>query len=260
MAPLVILATAIMALSAVCYAVTDKQVNDFLNVCIDSKHHKEKPGPEVDYFHHCTPWIDHACCKSNTTKHIESDGTITLYRMRWDQCPQKRAMSAKCKRFFEMDTCFYECSPYLRPWIEVDPHSKVTRRERFTNVPLCSSDCDAWFEACKFDYTCSNNWGDMETWNWTKNGNDCKMECKTFKDYFGSPANFCNRLFNYSFKYTSGKAGEDCMVLWPNGTNSRLNSQVARKYARKELSVSQSDVLRPRFAIVILAFLLFAQL
>ena len=65
------------------------------------------------------------------------------------------------------------------------------------------------------------------------------MECKTFKDYFGDPKNFCNQIFNLSWKYTEGKAGEDCMTLWPNGTTN-INENVARKHAERLLTTESS--------------------
>ena len=217
-------------------AVTDEEIDEFLNVCIDAKYHKSKPGPEADVFNktfHCTPWKGHACCTANTMYNIREDGALSLYNMHWDQC--KTVMSPKCRRYFEIDTCMYECSPYMKPWITVDPNSKKTRKERFTNVPICKSDCDAWFDACKDDLTCSDNWGNFTTWNW-KTGM-CKMECKTFKEYFGNPEKFCNKIFNFSWKYTEGKAGEDCMTLWPNGTTN-INENVARKHARNLLTTN----------------------
>lgn len=35
------------------------------------------------------------------------------------------------------------------------------RKERFFNVPLCASDCDKWFDDCKDEYTCVDNWTTM---------------------------------------------------------------------------------------------------
>ena len=240
MAKVYVFMLAVFCVAAYSLAVTDEEIDKFLDVCIDSKHHKSKPGPETDVFNntfHCTPWKDHACCKANTTYKIKKDGVFSLYRMHWDQC--NKTMSPKCRRYFEIDTCMYECSPYMKPWITIDPKSKVTRKERFQNVPMCKKDCDEWFDACKNDFTCSDNWGDQSTWNWTKQGNMCKMECKTFKEYFGGPENFCNKIFNYSWKYTEGKAGEDCMTLWPNGTTN-INKKVAEKYARELLTAKSS--------------------
>lgn len=236
-------------------AVTDKEIDEFLDICIDAKYHKSKPGPEADIFNkkfHCTPWKGHACCSANTTFNIQEDGALSLYNMHWDQC--NTVMSPKCRRYFEVDTCMYECSPYMKPWITIDPNSKKTRKERFTNVPICKSDCDEWFDACRDDLTCSNNWGNFTTWNW-KTGM-CKMECKTFKDYFGDPAKFCNKIFNFSWRYTEGKAGEDCMTLWPNGTTN-INENVARKYARRFLTTksSGSKVAVGYISVILLAVL-----
>ena len=245
-----------LSLIGMASSVTEHQINDYLNVCIDSKYHKSKPGPESEGFTYCTPWKDHACCKANTTRHIANDGTFTLYRMKWNQCAHIKPLSSQCKRFLEMDTCFHECSPNMSPWIQVDPNSTTTRRERVVNVPLCASDCDAWFEACKDDYTCSGNWMDLKSWNWTKTGNECKNPCKTFKEYYDDPTTFCNRLFNYSFKYTNGKPGKDCMVMWPNGTNSNANAQVAREYARKALSTSAGLSLISHGVVPLLACML----
>lgn len=248
MAKFVLFALVVSFQMAASLAVSDEEIDQFLNICIVAKHHKSQPGPEGDVFNktfHCTPWKNHACCKANTTFNIREDGALSLYNMRWDQC--NRNISAKCRRYFEMDTCMYECSPYLKPWIVVDTKSKKTRKERFMNVPMCSHDCGKWFDACKEDFTCSNNWGDYTTWNW-KTGM-CKMECKTFKQYFGDPENFCNKIFNYSWKYTEGKAGEDCMTLWPSGSTN-INKKVAEKYARKHLTTESSAPVLSTQAIV----------
>ena len=215
------------------FGVLESDVDRYLDRCLRSKYHKEKPGKEGSYFH-CSPWENHACCTANTTRNIQVDGTVSMYNMKWDQCNQ--TMSPKCRRFFEMDTCFYECSPNLAPWIVVDKYSKKTRRERVVQIPLCASACDEWFDACKDDLTCSNNWGNYSTWNW-KTGM-CKMECKTFKEYFGGPEKFCNKIFNHSFSYSRGTPGKDCFILWPNSTLISANIRVARKAAKKAMEVN----------------------
>ncbi|KAK3716557.1 hypothetical protein QZH41_006388 [Actinostola sp. cb2023] len=98
-----------------------------------------------------------------------------------------------------------------------------------------------WYlKACKDDYTCSNDWGNAETWKLTKTGNECKYPCRTFKQYFNNPINFCNSLFDRSFKYIIGIPGQDCMLLWPNDANNTANTQLAREYARKAISAGLS--------------------
>ena len=33
------------------------------------------------------------------------------------------------------------------------------RNEIFSDVPFCESECNAWWNACKDDLTCVENWG-----------------------------------------------------------------------------------------------------
>ena len=217
-----------------------------LNRCLDGKHHKEVPGPEGEEFkkYYCAPWADRSCCTSKTSRNIEEDGTLTLYNMKWNHCA--RNLSRGCRDWFIKDTCFYECSPNLGPFIVVDKRSKITRKERFINVPLCANDCDAWFEACKDDLTCSDNW--VKNWKWSKQGNQCIKECKTFKEYFQDSQNFCNDIFDATFEYTGGKVGKDCFTLWPNITKnvSNPNTNVARiaQKSQKDATAVSEKVLK----------------
>lgn len=62
----------------------------------------------------CVPWRENACCTANTSAEAHNDNSY-LYNFNWNHCG---AMSAKCKKHFIQDTCFYECSPHLGPWIQ----------------------------------------------------------------------------------------------------------------------------------------------
>lgn len=70
------------------------------------------------------------------------------------------------------------------------------RKQRFHNVPLCQSDCDAWFKDCAEDYTCGSNW--IRNWDWTSEGNKCAKDavCKTFEDTFGTAKDFCEKVID----------------------------------------------------------------
>ncbi|KAL7982844.1 hypothetical protein Chor_013450 [Crotalus horridus] len=85
-----------------------------LNVCMDAKHQKTKPGPEDKLHKQCSPWKDNACCTLNTTQEAHEDASY-LYNFNWNHCG---IMSDRCKKHFIQDTCLYECSPNLGPWIE----------------------------------------------------------------------------------------------------------------------------------------------
>lgn len=62
----------------------------------------------------CAPWKDNACCTANTSSEAHKDQS-NLYNFNWNHCG---LMPPKCKRHFIQDTCLYECSPNLGPWID----------------------------------------------------------------------------------------------------------------------------------------------
>ncbi len=43
--------------------------------------------------------------------------------------------------------------------------SESWRKERIVDVPLCLEDCKSWFEDCKDDFTCKENW--HKGWDWS---------------------------------------------------------------------------------------------
>uniref|UniRef100_A0A2K5LBK9 Folate receptor beta n=1 Tax=Cercocebus atys TaxID=9531 RepID=A0A2K5LBK9_CERAT len=59
--------------------------SDPLNVCMDAKHHKTKPGPEDKLHDQCSPWKKNACCTANTSQELHKD-TSRLYNFNWDHC------------------------------------------------------------------------------------------------------------------------------------------------------------------------------
>ncbi|XP_046853174.1 folate receptor beta-like [Xenia sp. Carnegie-2017] len=224
-------------------ASVSKKVVDYLDRCIATSNHKKKPGPEYDS-KECVPWRSHGCCSANTTSAIKKDGALTLFNRKWNHCGN---LSDKCREFFIKNTCFYSCSPNLAPWIVNDPMGGLTRTEKFKSIPLCSDDCDAWFDACKNDMTCSNDWSD--TWKWTDNDKCDKQKCTSFKDYFTNSMMFCNKIFDHTYKYTSGKPGRDCMNLWPDSGAKDLNLEFASTVTRNIIA-SSSTLLYPAFMLI----------
>ena len=53
--------------------------------------------------------------------------------------------------------CYYECSPdlgpYTKPGFDGFPF--------LDSIPICADFCDAWFEACRNEFTCAENWLDF---------------------------------------------------------------------------------------------------
>jgi len=226
---------------------------EFVHKCIDSRYHKTTPGKEgVEFVGSCKPWTNYSCCTANTSSKIHADVLYSLHKMVLDQCPTIKNMSSKCREHFKHDTCFYECSPNLSPWIVRDGVSKVTRKERAMHIPLCADDCDQWFHDCKDDYTCSGNWGNSSSWNWKKKGSPemCTQPCKTFSEYYKNPKTFCEKIFNYSFAYGSNNRSE-CMQLWPKSWEDNL--PVAKFYAKLKQPTASAFNFGPTwFAVMFL--------
>ncbi|XP_012861662.1 folate receptor gamma-like isoform X2 [Echinops telfairi] len=205
---------------------TRRDRTDLLNVCMDAKHHKTRPGPEDKLHDQCTPWKKNACCSANTSQELHKD-TSLLYNFNWDHCGQ---MEAKCKRHFIQDSCLYECSPNLGPWIrQVD---QSWRKERFLDVPLCREDCQSWWEDCRTSHTCKTNW--QKGWNWTSGMNECpvKAACHTFEFYFPTPAALCEGLWDHAYKVSNYSRGSGrCIQMWFDPAHGNPNEEVARFYA-----------------------------
>ncbi|CAG2108294.1 unnamed protein product, partial [Medioppia subpectinata] len=134
--------------------------------CITTDFHKKRPSKEDVLHKQCEPWKDYSCCTNRRT--ISSHQSINHYKFNLNHCPTQ-PMSDKCRKHFTQDLCFYECEPFVKPWVV-----KVNRsfaEERIYKVPICASDCDQWWEDCKDDYTCTNNWA--RNFKWTNGSNVC---------------------------------------------------------------------------------------
>lgn len=95
------------------------------------------------------------------------------------------------------------------------------RTERYFKVPLCKKDCDNWFDACKNDFTCRDNWSYGFLWRegdfikvalctilfnsicslFFKGINYCRPEdkCITIKEMYETAENFCRTIWDDSF-------------------------------------------------------------
>ncbi|CAD7672969.1 unnamed protein product [Nyctereutes procyonoides] len=199
---------------------------DLLNVCMDAKHHKAKPGPEDKLHALCTPWRKKACCTVSTSQELHKD-TSRLYNFTWDHCGK---MEPACKHHFIQDNCLYECSPNLGPWIQEVNQS--WRKERILHVPLCREDCEQWWRDCRTSYTCKSNW--HRGWNWTSGVNKCpaRTTCRTFEAYFPTPAALCEGIWDHSYKATNYSRGSGrCIQMWFDPAQGNPNEEVARFYA-----------------------------
>ncbi|XP_072040542.1 folate receptor gamma-like isoform X2 [Amphiura filiformis] len=219
---------------ATCH-IADIYLDNLLNRCLDGRHHKTKPGPEADLFKQCSPWKDRACCTEKIAKDLHL--AETWHRFNYSHCAP---MSEQCEKFQRQDLCFYECSPNVGPWLI--PQAKTIRKEYFVGVPFCASECNAWWDACKDDYTCVEDWG--SGFSWTKSGNQCpeNSTCQTFKKMYGSAKNMCEKIWSDSFQVKPDN--EPCMRLWFDGNGTNPNEKVAQLKAAEIISASLGGTTR----------------
>uniref|UniRef100_A0A8C0A7N9 Folate receptor-like domain-containing protein n=1 Tax=Bos mutus grunniens TaxID=30521 RepID=A0A8C0A7N9_BOSMU len=188
----------------------------------------------------CSPWKKNACCFVNTSIEAHKD-ISSLYRFDWDHCGK---MEPACKRHFIQDTCLYECSPNLGPWIREVNQS--WRKERILNVPLCKEDCQSWWEDCRTSYTCKSNW--HRGWDWTSGSNKCPTGtiCRTFEAYFPTPAALCEGLWSHSYKLSNYSRGSGrCIQMWFDPALGNPNEEVARFYALALTAEAWPQGIRP---------------
>ena len=103
------------------------------------------------------------------------------------------------------EECFYQCEPMLG-------HFQIGMTGYIRNVPVCASYCDAWFEACRDDLTCAENW--LRDFAKDANGtNICvkNSSCITFQEMYGNGEGLCNKMWGEAFYYSSDT--DNCTVM-----------------------------------------------
>ncbi|XP_069845671.1 sperm-egg fusion protein Juno [Dipodomys merriami] len=197
-----------------------------LDVCMSTKHHKREPGPEDKLYMECMPWKDNACCTASTSWEAHLD-VSPLHDFTLIHCG---LLTPHCRKHFFRAICFYECSPNLGPWIQpMDPSGQT---ERVWNVPLCREDCKQWWDDCRSSYTCKSNWhGD---WDWNRGKNSCPAEasCRPFPEYFPTPADLCEKIWNNSFRASPNHRNSgQCLQKWFEPGQGNPNGAVAHIFA-----------------------------
>ncbi|XP_025087920.1 folate receptor gamma-like isoform X3 [Pomacea canaliculata] len=224
-----------------------RTVVELLNMCIDGRNHKSQPGEESSLMSFCSPWKKRSCCTQEIAERMHLDRNWLNFD--WNHCGE---LSPSCREFFVKDLCFYECSPNLGPWIV--PDRRKIRSERFVGVPLCQTECNNWWSACKNDYTCLDNWAN--NFNWSTGINTCPTgrTCQKFTNIFGTAERFCQGVWNDSFKVVPD--GDDCFRLWFSADEPNPNDAVARKYAEQLLGTSHSAHFRSGGNLILFALFL----
>lgn len=173
--------------------------------CIKGSLHKDKPSPEGADYVECQPWKENACCTAEFTAELKRNNVEVLYNFSWNHCAN---LSQACERYIKNEECFWSCEPNLIKW-----HVKEGALD---GVPICAEYCDNWFDACKDDYTCAENW--LEDFNYTSNVYSCPAasECLKFSQIYTDGKGLCDKMWGKSFKY---EKSDNCMVMWFDGKN-----------------------------------------
>ncbi len=126
-------------------------------------------------------------------------------------------------------------------------NSKKFRDERYYQIPLCQNDCDDWFDACKDDFTCRDNWN--KGFEWRNNTNFCPNheKCETFSKKFKTAENFCNKIWDDAFKVTASENNEQCFTFNLKSGQINPNKNAAKLFYTKAFphaaTLSSSDSL-----------------
>ncbi|EDL78457.1 rCG31683, isoform CRA_a [Rattus norvegicus] len=198
-----------------------------LNVCMNSKHHKQEPGPEDKLYFECMPWKDNACCTRDTSWEAHLDEPL-LFNFSMTHCG---LLTPLCHKHFIQAICFYECSPNLGPWIQpVVPNRQ--EEQRLWDVPLCLEDCEEWWKDCRTSHTCKADWLHGWVWDQGKNGCPAHAPCLPFSDYFPTPADLCEKIWNNTFKASPERRNSGrCLQKWFEPTHGNPNVEVALHFA-----------------------------
>lgn len=196
--------------------------------------HKDSPSREPG-LHECHLFSENACCEPSTTRSLADSSGMHIDTFYWTKCGN---VSEECEAYIKAEMCFYYCSPNTYPWARRIIPSTVVHPEdigeTYVGVPICSSWCDDFFNACRDQPICVTNW--YTDWNVTynpvrnRNESHCTAAstCQTFAQRFGTAQGMCNRIFDTSYIYTTSN---DCLVMSFNDSSGNPNDAVAARLA-----------------------------
>lgn len=103
----------------------------------------------------CGSYASASCCTDSYVAAVKSSSAAIYKGWSFDQCG--RTMGASCRAYMQAQECSFGCDPRL----SANYSAQYNDPNNFQPIRLCGSYCDAWFEACKNELTCSSNW---QTW------------------------------------------------------------------------------------------------
>jgi len=175
--------------------------------CLTGPFHLNYSAPGGPNFVECLTYKDDTCCTDDLTKTLKHRPE-TLYNFTWHHC---QTVSKPCLHYLVNEECFYQCEPKLIRYQRINASYAVE------NVPICADYCNSWFDACKDDQTCVENWES----GFVKDGHHylCPnaSSCSTFASVYKNGAGLCNKMWGKSFTYHSSTA--NCYTMGPKHTS-----------------------------------------
>ena len=152
---------------------------------------------------------------------------------------------------YQDEECFYQCEPMLG-YFESVPGSGY-----ISGVPVCASYCDSWFEACKDDLTCVEDW--LDDFDYAVNGNNsCPVNstCTTFRGRYGDAKGLCNKMWGSAFVYSTDE--QNCTVMKFDPGNGNPNFRLTFPAARsaESIPVTTANAVREFINPIILVLMI----
>ncbi|XP_046854039.1 riboflavin-binding protein-like [Xenia sp. Carnegie-2017] len=169
-------------------------VNANAEKCVPGPFHKKYSSPATEERAACGAYNTDTCCTANFTNELNKTRGRVLLGFDWGHC---KSISRKCDEFLLRAVCFFNCEPRLIRW-----HAgNLTLR----NVPVCGDYCDDWYEACKDDQTCVQEW--LTDFEFANSTYTCPRNstCRKFSEWYGNGQRLCNKLFGQNFRYVDPK-------------------------------------------------------
>ena len=141
------------------------------------------------------------------------------------------------------EECFYQCEPMLG-YFQIDMTGYIQ------SVPVCADYCDAWFEACKDDLTCVEDW--LADFDFAEDGNNscpANATCTTFRERYKNGEGLCNKMWGKAFYYSTNT--DNCTVMTFNNTRTNPNYKLTFPHSDSTSTVMCGSVLLMSILIAI---------
>ncbi|XP_019639047.1 PREDICTED: uncharacterized protein LOC109481009 [Branchiostoma belcheri] len=178
--------------------------------CLKTSYHKSAPSPEPG-LHVCSAYSMNSCCTEEKDRQLRMSPVMKIDNFYLDRCG---TLSPRCEQFRLALNCHYHCDPMIYRY------TKQGHTRDVQHVPICSTFCDDYFDACRDDLTCAES---MATdWYFTPEGiNNCRpdSECRTFAEVYVDGRGLCNNLWSDSYVYSEDE--DTCINLNSVGSQTR---------------------------------------